>query len=159
MGAKAKNPHGMMMTATMRMFGKVMMAIKLAAAEGSIVATGSGRRYLLGKPATFDSLAAEREAALKQVRDLRTELEALKAQMMGRKGQGVATRAEESVGAMPDGSLPAMSLPPLRRVIFARGRLTLPPHPRVPFALPGTRWLPCPGAKRWCQVRSGALPS
>ena len=45
------------------------------AAEGKIIVTESGRRYLLGKAATHASLAAERDAAQREAEALREQLE------------------------------------------------------------------------------------
>ena len=47
------------------------------AAEGKIIMTVSGRRYLLGKAATHASLAAERDAAQREAEALREQLEEL----------------------------------------------------------------------------------
>ena len=48
------------------------------AVEGTIVSTASGRRYILGAPATYDTLADQRDAALRDVRELQLKLDALK---------------------------------------------------------------------------------
>ena len=61
------------------------------AAEGKIIVTESGRRYLLGKAATHASLAAERDAAQREADALREQVEDLQAarpalvQHLGRK--------------------------------------------------------------------------
>ena len=49
------------------------------AAEGKIIVTMTGRRYLLGKAATHASLAAERDDAQREADELREQLEALQA--------------------------------------------------------------------------------
>ena len=49
------------------------------AAEGKIILTMTGRRYLLGKAATHASLAAERDDAQREADALREQLEALQA--------------------------------------------------------------------------------
>jgi hypothetical protein len=49
------------------------------AAEGKIIVTLTGRRYLLGKAATHASLAAERDDAQREADALREQLEALQA--------------------------------------------------------------------------------
>ena len=49
------------------------------AAEGKIIVTTMGRRYLLGKAATHASLAAERDDAQREADELREQLEALQA--------------------------------------------------------------------------------
>ena len=46
------------------------------AAEGKIIVTMTGRRYLLGKAATHASLAAERDDAQREADALREQLEA-----------------------------------------------------------------------------------
>jgi len=48
------------------------------AVEGTIVSTASGRRYILGAPATYDTLADQRDAALRDARELQLKLDALK---------------------------------------------------------------------------------
>ena len=47
------------------------------AVEGTIVSTASGRRYILGAPATYDTLADQRDAALRDARELQLKLDAL----------------------------------------------------------------------------------
>ena len=47
------------------------------AAEGTTVSTASGRRYLLGVPATHDTLADQRDAAQRKVSELQEKLAAI----------------------------------------------------------------------------------
>ena len=53
--------------------------LERGAAEGKIIVTMTGRRYLLGKAATHASLAAERDDAQREADELREQLEALQA--------------------------------------------------------------------------------
>ena len=47
------------------------------AVEGTIVSTASGRRYILGAPATYDTLADQRDAAVCKVNELQEKLAAI----------------------------------------------------------------------------------
>ena len=54
------------------------------AAEGKIIVTLTGRRYLLGKAATHASLAAERDDAQREAGALRKQLKAIAALAVAR---------------------------------------------------------------------------
>ena len=69
-------------------------AQRLEAAEGNIVSTESGRRYILGCAATLESLARQRDEARREARDLQEQVSTL------RRGEGVKKRPR---GRAPDG--------------------------------------------------------
>ena len=72
------------------------------AAEGKIIVTMTGRRYLLGKAATHASLAAERDDAQREADELREQLEALQAAHTAPVAAGL-TRNKRPRGRAPAG--------------------------------------------------------
>jgi len=64
------------------------------AVEGTIVSTASGRRYILGAPATYDTLADQRDAAVCKVNELQEKLAAI---------ERAANPKKKPRGRAPDG--------------------------------------------------------
>ena len=73
------------------------------AAEGKIIVTLTGRRYLLGKAATHASLAAERDDAQREADALREQLEALQAARNQKSPRAGLTRNKRPRGRAPTG--------------------------------------------------------
>ena len=73
------------------------------AAEGKIIVTLTGRRYLLGKAATHASLAAERDDAQRKADALREQLEALQAARNKKSPRAGLTRNKRPRGRAPTG--------------------------------------------------------
>ena len=73
------------------------------AAEGKIIVTLTGRRYLLGKAATHASLAAERDDAQREADALREQLEALQAARNKKSPSAGLTRNKRPRGRAPAG--------------------------------------------------------
>ena len=76
--------------------------LERGAAEGKIIVTMTGRRYLLGKAATHASLAAERDDAQREADELREQLEALQAAHTAPVAAGL-TRNKRPRGRAPAG--------------------------------------------------------
>ena len=103
------------------------------AAEGKIIVTVTGRRYLLGKAATHASLAAERDDAQREADELREQLEALQAAQPAVVAAGLKQKKRPR-GRAPAGYGWDEQQPPASRAASCRRR-----RPSRACAAPGVR--------------------